>query len=102
MSRALVFVGVSQRNSSIEARERLSLTHAQARALAGRIAARPGIDEAFVVSTCERTELYALAAATPIGQAVLREQLDELAGPLGSTPPGPPGPRPATDLIRGG
>jgi glutamyl-tRNA reductase len=100
MSRALVFVGVSQRNSSIEARERLSLAHAQARALAGRIAARQGIDEAFVLSTCERTELYALAADAQIGKAVLREQLDELAGPLESPPLELSGQRAAEHLMR--
>jgi glutamyl-tRNA reductase len=100
MSRGLVFAGVSQRNSSIEARERLSLTHAQARALAGRIAARQGIDETFVVSTCERTELYALAADAQIGKAVLREQLDELAGPLESPPLELSGRRAAEHLMR--
>jgi glutamyl-tRNA reductase len=100
MSRGLVFVGVSQRNSSIEARERLSLAHAQARALAGRIAARQGIDEAFVLSTCERTELYALAADAQIGKAVLREQLDELAGPLESPPLELSGQRAAEHLMR--
>jgi glutamyl-tRNA reductase len=82
MSRSLVLVGVSQRSCSIAAREQFALARAQAGELAARAAASPGIDEALVLSTCERTELYALAADPELGQAVLREQLEQLAGPF--------------------
>ncbi|MFL5827953.1 MAG: glutamyl-tRNA reductase [Thermoleophilaceae bacterium] len=100
MSRGLVVAGVSQRTNSVETRERLALDRAQAGALASSIAARPEIDEALVLSTCERTELYALAGDTELASAVLREQLDELAGPLEAEPLELSGQRAAVHLMR--
>ena len=44
-----------------ERRELLALGRAAAGALVARTAARPGIQEALLLSTCERTELYAVA-----------------------------------------
>jgi glutamyl-tRNA reductase len=100
MFRSLVLVGVSQRSSSIAAREQLALARAQAGELAARAAASSGIDEAFVLSTCERTELYALAADPELGQAVLRKQLEQLAGPLELQPLELSGQRVAEHLMR--
>jgi glutamyl-tRNA reductase len=79
MPRGLVFLGVSHSSAPIERREQLALSPAQAGALASRVAARPDVDEALVLSTCERTELYALAC----DEAPALQELERLVGPLG-------------------
>jgi glutamyl-tRNA reductase len=78
----LLVAGVSSRTCTVERRELLALDRPQAGALAARVAAEPVIREALVLSTCERTELYAIATGAELGEAVLREQLERLSGPL--------------------
>src|SRR4051812_39584391 len=78
----LVVAGSSSRTSTVDRRELLALDRSQAGVLAARTAAGVGIHEALVLSTCERTELYAIAADAELGKAALRERLEEVAGPL--------------------
>jgi glutamyl-tRNA reductase len=78
----LVAAGISSRTSTVDRRELLALDRSQSEAVAARTAARPEIHEALVLSTCERTELYAIAASREPGEAALREQLEQLSGPL--------------------
>jgi glutamyl-tRNA reductase len=82
MPGTLVVAGISSRTCPIARRELLALNRAAAGALTVRTAAHPGIHEALVLSTCERTEVYAVAAVPELGQATLRDQLEQLAGPL--------------------
>ncbi|HEY2603012.1 MAG TPA: glutamyl-tRNA reductase [Thermoleophilaceae bacterium] len=78
----LVVVGISSRTCPVARRELLALDPAEAGALAVRAAACPGVHEALVLSTCERTELYGIAAVPELGQLTLRDQLEQLGGSL--------------------
>src|SRR5919201_1796162 len=82
MPGTLVVASISSRTCPVARRELLALDRTAAGALAACTAARPGIHEALVLSTCERTEVYAVAAVPELGQATLRDQLEQLAGPL--------------------
>jgi glutamyl-tRNA reductase len=59
----LILVGASHRTAPIVLRERLALAQAQAGDLLTELIAGPGVAEALALSTCGRTELYALASA---------------------------------------
>ena len=59
----LVLVGASHLRAPIGMRERLALSQAQAADLLAELTAGPGVDEALALSTCGRTEVYALASA---------------------------------------
>src|SRR5688500_8591026 len=66
----LVAIGTDFRQATLDARERLSLTgEAAPRATA---ALRPVVHEGLILSTCNRTEIYALVAA-PSAQVAGRE-----------------------------
>ena len=61
---ALHVLGINHRSAPLEVREKLAFApERQAEALAD-LAARPGIEEAVLVSTCNRTEVYVRAADT--------------------------------------
>jgi len=57
----LVAVGISHKTAPVEQREKLALTDANARTLARSLVRHPDIAEAVVLSTCNRTEVYAHA-----------------------------------------
>ena len=58
---SIVVIGVNHRTSSLELLERLAITpDAQGKAIAGLVS-RHNIREAVVLSTCNRTEIYAVA-----------------------------------------
>jgi glutamyl-tRNA reductase len=71
---SLVAVGLSHRTATVALRERAALTEPAARALLGDLRSMPAVSAAAVLSTCNRTELYALAAA-PGAIEALREAL---------------------------
>ena len=79
---SLVAVGVSHRTATIDLRERVALDEPAARALLDDLRASPTLTAAAVLSTCNRTELYALAAA-PAAVDALR---GALARPRGLSP----------------
>jgi glutamyl-tRNA reductase len=59
----LVLLGTSHQTASVEIREKLSFSERQAQAALARVLACPGITEAVILSTCNRTEIYAVAQA---------------------------------------
>jgi glutamyl-tRNA reductase len=71
---SLVAVGLSHRTATVALRERAALTEPAARALLGDLRPMPAVSAAAVLSTCNRTELYAIAAA-PAAIDALREAL---------------------------
>src|SRR4051794_41716199 len=81
---ALIGLGLSHRSAPLGIRERLALAPDDAGALLRALTAGGAVEEAVALSTCNRTELYVLAA-------------DAAAGPraAASAPAGPPPPRPA-------
>jgi glutamyl-tRNA reductase len=81
---SLVAVGVSHQTATIDLRERVALDEPAAGALLADLRAIPGVSAAVVLSTCNRTELYALTAA-PTAVDALR---GGLAGRSGQSPAG--------------
>ena len=55
----MLVLGVSHRTATLAERERVALGEAGVRALLRRLSGDPHVSEAVVVSTCNRTELYA-------------------------------------------
>lgn len=57
----IVLVGASHRTASVDLRERLAFTPEQTRHAAGELLAGRCVDEAVVLSTCNRCEIYAVS-----------------------------------------
>ncbi len=76
----LALVGVSHHTASVELRERVAIDPASAAALAHELVhGSSGRNEAVVLSTCNRTELYVASADHDVEEAADRALL-ELAG----------------------
>ncbi|MDR3416455.1 MAG: glutamyl-tRNA reductase [Nevskia sp.] len=60
---ALITLGLSHHSAPLEARERLAFTDADLAGALERLRALPGVEEAAILSTCNRTEI--LTVATP-------------------------------------
>jgi glutamyl-tRNA reductase len=61
---ALIAVGLSHRTAPIALREKAWLPEPAARAVLGALSGTPGVVEAAVLSTCNRTEVFAVARGT--------------------------------------
>jgi len=59
--RTLHLVGLSHHSAPLEVRERVALSGDALREALGELRAAPGVDEALVVSTCNRVEVLVLA-----------------------------------------
>ncbi|HEX4896007.1 MAG TPA: glutamyl-tRNA reductase [Solimonas sp.] len=59
---ALLTLGLSHHRAPLEARERLAFTEADVPAALSRLRAMPGVSEAAILSTCNRTEIMAVTA----------------------------------------
>ena len=55
----LVCVGLNHKNCPVEIREKLAFSQTSLPEALGRLAAREGVREVFILSTCNRVELYA-------------------------------------------
>ncbi|AUX21010.1 glutamyl-tRNA reductase [Sorangium cellulosum] len=55
----MIFVGLSHKNAPIEVRERLAIGRDRLPEVLARLTAHPAIEEALVLSTCNRVEVYA-------------------------------------------
>jgi len=77
-------VGLSHKTAPIELREKLAFDGAQLGPALGQLHALPGVAEALIVSTCNRTELYCEVAAdrAPEPVAWLAEQRNLVAAEL--------------------
>lgn len=73
-------IGVSHKTAPIALRERLALGDARARELLREAVAIPSVSEAAVVSTCNRTELYAVSPNPAAAEAALTSALAGRAG----------------------
>jgi glutamyl-tRNA reductase len=54
----LLLLGISHKTASLDLRERVALLNGQQEAFLHDLVATPAIDEAVVISTCNRTEVY--------------------------------------------
>src|SRR3954471_828727 len=80
MADVVCIFGVSHHTAALATRERLALDESGTRAVLRRLGADPRVGEAVVLSTCNRTELYAVAASATEGGATLREALQRHTG----------------------
>ncbi len=86
----LLALGVSHRTAPLALRERLALTEGQAAGVLNALVTEPPISEAAAISTCNRTEIFLVAAdsveAETAALGVLARQASirptELLGPL--------------------
>jgi glutamyl-tRNA reductase len=74
-ARHLVVVGLSYRTARIEQREKAALSDTAARSLARALRDDRALSEAAVLSTCNRTELFAVAADPDQAEAALSRAL---------------------------
>ena len=76
----LLTLGVSHKTAPLAVRERLALPEGRATAVLGELTDHDAIHEAVAISTCNRTELYLLAADTVEAEsaalAILARQAD--------------------------
>ncbi|MDX1395138.1 MAG: glutamyl-tRNA reductase [Gemmatimonadota bacterium] len=76
----LVVVGLSHRSAPIEVRERYELSGGRRREFIDRVLSGDTIDECVVLSTCNRTECYAVGSDPGAVTRVLRRELERTAG----------------------
>jgi glutamyl-tRNA reductase len=67
----VVLLGLSHAATPVEIRERATFSARALPATLSRLAATPGLHEAVLLSTCNRTELYAIADSVADGHAAL-------------------------------
>jgi glutamyl-tRNA reductase len=73
----MLVLGLSHQTARLAARERGALDDARARTVLRGLRDDPSIREAVVLSTCNRTEIYALAESPASGEQTLRRTLLE-------------------------
>jgi glutamyl-tRNA reductase len=71
----IITVGLNHRTASVELRERLAVPESRLPEAVARLKEWPGVTEAFILSTCNRVELYAVVKETAQGFCALREYL---------------------------
>jgi glutamyl-tRNA reductase len=100
----LFLLGVNHRTAALEDREALALSSAEVLDILGRLGRRGVLREALVLSTCNRTEIYAVAAEITAAEQEVRQAVQHLRG-RDLLAPGPhrymwSGPAVATHLLR--
>src|SRR3954447_17761868 len=76
----LLVIGASHKTASLALRERLALPEGRAASLVGELVRTPEIHEAVAISTCNRTELYLIAADTVDAESQALSSLARQAG----------------------
>jgi glutamyl-tRNA reductase len=71
----LLLVGSSHRVAPVAVRERVALTEREAARVIAGLCGEPGITEAVAISTCNRTELYAVLDGGPPAERALLGRL---------------------------
>lgn len=74
--------GLSHRTASVEIRERFAVSDGDLEKVTHATAALPGVDEAVIVSTCNRVEFYLAAANETEAFAAVERLLCERSGAL--------------------
>jgi glutamyl-tRNA reductase len=76
----LLALGVSHKTAPVALRERLSLTQREAERFMREAVQSPGVREAVVISTCNRTELYLVVSDPVEGESTALGMLAHRAG----------------------
>jgi glutamyl-tRNA reductase len=77
---SVIVVGLEQKNAPLELLDRVSVTEADTAKALGRLRDRPNLSEAVLLSTCLRTEVYAVVERFHDGVAEIQEFLAEVSG----------------------
>jgi len=80
VSGELLLLGVSHKTAPIELRERLALPHGRSGGFARELLETGSIEEAVALSTCNRTEVYAVTRDAVAGEAAVLGALARLGG----------------------
>ncbi|HEU4965077.1 MAG TPA: glutamyl-tRNA reductase [Bacilli bacterium] len=76
----IIVVGLNYRSSPVEVRERFAFTDAEMEAGIARLVGTQQVREAVIVSTCNRTEVYAVVDALKPGLDTIHAYLAEHSG----------------------
>ena len=100
----LFLLGVNHRTAALEHREALALSSVEVLGILERLARRGVLRESLVLSTCNRTEIYAVAAEITAAEHEVRQAVQQLRG-RDLLEPGPhrylrSGPAVASHLLR--
>ena len=71
----LVAVGMSHKTARVEQREKAALSAAEARELLGDLVSRDAVSEAVALSTCNRTEIYAVGDTAADAERAVEDAL---------------------------
>lgn len=80
----LAVLGLNHSTSSLEVREKFAMTPEKIRDVLDKITRLSDIDEAVLLSTCNRTELYAVFEDTVSGLPAMQSVYEEMAGEIPS------------------
>ncbi|NET32919.1 MAG: glutamyl-tRNA reductase, partial [Cyanothece sp. SIO1E1] len=73
----ILVVGVSHKTASVEIREKLSIPEPQAGEAIAQLCSYPHIEEATIISTCNRLEIYIVTDETQQGVQEVTQFLSE-------------------------
>jgi glutamyl-tRNA reductase len=71
----LLLLGVNHRSAPVALRERLAFSPEETHQALGTLRTSPAVKEAMILSTCNRTEVYALAHDPAAGEEAIRSRL---------------------------
>ena len=77
---SVIVVGLEQKHAPLELLDRVSVTDADTAKALGRLRDQPNLSEAVLLSTCLRTEVYAVVERFHDGVAEIQEFLAEVSG----------------------
>jgi glutamyl-tRNA reductase len=77
---SVIVVGLEQQHAPLELLDRVSVTEADTAKALGRLRDQPNLSEAVLVSTCLRTEVYAVVERFHDGVAEIQEFLADMSG----------------------
>src|SRR5688572_19593519 len=80
MNDSLLALGISHKTAPVALRERLALPEGRAARILGELTGREEIHEAVAISTCNRTELYLVAADPVEAENLALSELSRQAG----------------------
>ena len=83
---SVIVVGLEQKHAPLDLLDRVSVTEADTAKALGRLRDQPNLSEAVLLSTCLRTEVYAVVERFHDGVAEIQEFLADVSGSLGATP----------------
>jgi len=75
----IAVIGLSHRTATVEVREKLSIPEARLEAAIAQLKSYPNVDEAAILSTCNRMELYVVTRETEGGIREIMQFLSEFS-----------------------